>query len=452
MPKAKHLTKTTIDALKPAANRYEQPDLGERGLYLVVQPSGHKSWALRYKIDGRSRKLTIQEYPVFGVDEARRAARAAKDSAKKGLDPAEQKKERLAEQKAARETDIDTFAGVARLFIFRHAQPNNKGWKEQARLLGITRDPAKPDDHEDPRTFIAKPGSPAAILSRKPFEKLTARDVHSVIEVIVDRGAPIASNKVLATMHKMFDWAIRRPDIGLDKNPAANIERQPENERERVLKPQEIVLVWRAAEAVGYPFGPLVQLLLLTAQRLREVGGIVTSELSDGGTLWTLPAARAKNKVMNEIFLSSQAQRIIAALPSPESKAGYLFTTTGKTAVSGFSKAKKTLDAKMLELLRKDIVEAGGDPTGAKIDHWTFHDLRRTASTLMADEVGVAPHILEAVLNHVSGHKGGVAGLYNRAKYAKPKAEAWRAWAGHLETIVTGKQPETNVVVLRELA
>lgn len=448
MPKPKHLSKTVIDALKPAAARYEQPDLGERRLYLVVQPSGHKSWAFRYQVDGRAKKLMIAGYPAVSVDAARKATREAKDLLARGIDPAEQKKEKIADKRIARETDVDTFAGVARLFIAKHAQPNNRGWREQARLLGLIPDPAKPDSKEAPRTFITEPGRPAYVLSRKPLTSLTKKDIQAVVDGIVNRGAPIASNRTLATMHKMFEWARKRADIDLTVNLAADIDRQPISSRERVLTAYEVTLVWRAAEKVGYPFGPVVKLLLLTAQRLREVSGLVKSEISTSGDVWSLPAARAKNKIPSAIYLSPQARVILESLPAVESKKGFLFTTTGATPVSGFSNAKDAIDAAMLRMIADDIAKAGGDPAEAKLDHWTFHDLRRTASTMMTDEVGVEPHILEAVLNHV-GHKAGVAGTYNRAKYATQKAAAWNAWANHLDWIVTGKEPESNVVVLQ---
>jgi integrase len=287
------------------------------------------------------------------------------------------------------------------------------------------------------------------VLSRKPFGDLRNRDVRAVIEDIVDRGAPIGANRTLAAMRKLFAWACARDDLGLAENPALKVEKQAEVRRDRVLTHDEVRLFWKACGTLRQPFGPCFQLLLLLGQRREEVAALPRSEISADGATWVLPAARAKNKREHEIPLPQSARDIIEALPRVAGRAGLLFTTTGETPISGFSKSKIALDAAMLELKRKDIAAVGDDPTDARIEPFTLHDLRRTMGTIMVDELDIGPHIVEAILNHVSGHRAGVAGVYNHAKYRNQKRHALDAWAAHLKWIVDGKPIDDVVTPIR---
>ena len=171
-------------------------------------------------------------------------------------------------------------------------------------------------------------------------------------------------------------------------------------------------------------FGPLLKLLLLTGCRLNEVAGMRRSEIEGG--VWTIPGARTKNKRTHVVPLAQPAAALIENLKGSD----FLVTTTGRTPVSGWSKIKVRLDKAM------------GD-----VPPWQLHDLRRTAATGMA-ELGIAPHIVEATLNHISGAKAGVAGTYNRAAYAEQKRDALERWADHVERLVSGKTA-AKVVTLR---
>jgi integrase len=205
------------------------------------------------------------------------------------------------------------------------------------------------------------------------------------------------------------------------------------------LSTSEIRWFWRAADALGQPFGALFQLLLLTGMRLREAAHMTWAELDDDRTVVSLPGARTKNGRPHLVFLSPLARECLAGVRRIEGKPDYVFTTTGITPVSGFSKAKRDLDEAMLEIAVIENLKAAIEP-------WRLHDLRRTCATTMA-EIGIAPHIVEACLNHISGHKGGVAGTYNRASYANAKRAAWERWAAHIETIVSGRP--ANIVPIR---
>jgi integrase len=176
------------------------------------------------------------------------------------------------------------------------------------------------------------------------------------------------------------------------------------------LTDAEIIKYWAAVNTIEQPFRAALQLLLLTGSRLNEVGGMRRDELGADGA-WTIPGIRTKNHRPHVVPLSPLMREIIAAVPVIEGP--FVFTTTGRSAISGWSKIKTALDSKM------------GVPA------WRLHDLRRTAATGMA-ELGTAPHVVEAVLNHISGARAGVAGIYNRAAYAEEKRAALERWSGHV--------------------
>ena len=194
--------------------------------------------------------------------------------------------------------------------------------------------------------------------------------------------------------------------------------------RDRVLSDEELALVRQ--QAGPGDFGACVRLLILTAARREEVGGLRWSEI-DGET-WRLPAERSKNHRAHELHLTPLARRIIGELPRLDSDRDLLFGS-GVGGFSGWSKAKRLLDARMVAALRAKHGRK------AKLEPWRLHDLRRTAATRMVD-IGVQPFVVEAVLNHLSGHKAGVAGIYNRSLYLPEKRAALERWADHVEKIV----------------
>ena len=197
-----------------------------------------------------------------------------------------------------------------------------------------------------------------------------------------------------------------------------------------MLTDAEIVKFWRATDAQRKEFSALLKLLLLTGCRLNEVAGITRAELGDDdGATWNIPGARTKNKRPHVVPLAPLAREILNSVRSIAGEAGLVFTTTGRSPVSGWSKIKRRLDEAM------------------KIPTWRLHDLRRTAATGMA-EIGIAPHIVEAALNHVSGAKAGVAGTYNRAAYAEEKRAALERWASHVQGLVSERP--ANVVKMRK--
>jgi integrase len=430
----KALTVRRIESVAPGSARQEIPDGLLVGLYLQVQPSGAKSFAIRYRHAGQPRKLTLGAYPAISLEAARDLGSKALRAAAEGRDPASEKQAAKVDARRHAAEEIrgkrDLFENVAREFIERHAMKSNKEntWRETARILGL-----KPST-EEPAKLVEVGGDVMTAWRGRRIQEITKRDVIGLLDGVNDRGSPIMANRVLAAIRKLFNWCVARDVIPASPctlvNPPA-----PERSRDRILTDDELRLVWNATEVEGWPFGPIVKLLALTGQRLSEVGGMRWEELDLDNRLWTLPAERVKNGERHEVPLSEAAVAIIRALPRVGTAKGVVFAGRRDEAVTGFSRAKNRLDG--------SVKSAGG---GAAMDPWVFHDLRRTMASGMA-RLGVQLPVIEKVLNHTSGTFRGVVGVYQRHSFADEKRSALAAWASHVETVVSGMQP-TNVIPL----
>ncbi len=372
------------------------------GFGLRVSEQGTKSWVIMYHVRGElsgKRRLTLGRYPILSLATARERARRAFELAWDGVDPADSRP-----QAAAR--PALNFAEAAKQFIDRYARPKNRGWHRQEVDLS--------------REFTPLWGT-------RPIDTITRRDVLDVLDRIADRTSPLRASRHLALIRKLFNWCLER-DI-LQTSPAANI-KPPGREvsRDRVLSDDEIRLMWDCAGAVGHPFGAIFKLLLVTAQRRDEVGQMRWRDLDLGQGIWTIPRERSKNNVANEVPLSSLALALINGLPRFAGE-DFVFSASNGSGrpASGYSKAKLRLD-RLMDAKRA----AEGSPSALE---WWVHDLRRTAASGMA-RLGTPPHVIERVLNHISGSQAGVAGIYNRYGYLPEKRKALEVWAAHLESIL----------------
>lgn len=405
MPKA--LTAKALENMKPSASRKEIPDGALPGLYLVVQPSGSMSWAVRYRFEGKPKKHTIGAYPAFSLVQAREQAGKALRAVAEGRDPA-------GEKTARKEAKLDLVNDVLDEFIKRHVEVKNR-----------------PNTVRETKRIIEREIRPQ--WGERAISSITRAQVISLLDKIADR-APILANRVLALLRKFFGWAAERdiiPTSPMDKKinaPAA------ERTRERILADWEIALLWKATDGHGWPFGHLVKLLLLTGQRRNEVAEAERSEFQLAGNdrRWTIPPERAKNGQEHHVPLSSLVTTLLQDVPRVGER--YLLTTTGETPISGFSRAKAAIDAEMLAIAKEEAERRGEDPAKVRIDAWTLHDLRRTAASGMA-RLGFPVHVVEAVLNHRSGSIKGVARVYNRYEYYDEKKAALDAWAAHIQTL-----------------
>lgn len=432
--------------------RTEVPDSGSKGLWLLVQPSGQKSWVMRFRGPrGKPVKYTVgpanmgpPTNPSLVVGAAHTLAEARAHAAKinvgraSGQDvvtEAKQAKEKL-RQIASGQTD--TFAEVAKAFAAGHKV---KTWREIATNLGLKY------GKEGGEPIMSK-GGLAERWVDKPVGEITGHDVHAVIAEAIKYGTPgIATRKTQASENRgrkmanalgsLFKFAMRHRRHAMKANPCIG-EYRPGSPppRDRTLSAEEIIALWGACEEATYPFGSIVRMLLLTGCRLKEVSALEWKELDKDLSSFSLPGRRTKNGLPHVVHLAPQAREIIKKAKRIEG-CPYVFSITGSSPVSGWSKVKQRLDDAMTK-------RNGGEA----LPPFRLHDLRRTAATGMA-EIGVPPHIVEATLNHVSGARAGVAGTYNRAVYAAEKKAALERWATHVEGIVTGKP--ANVVALRTI-
>ncbi|MDH4981455.1 site-specific integrase [Hyphomicrobium sp. D-2] len=413
------LTKAAIESLPlPPIDAEGNPSAVEiadplrKSLYLIVQSSGHKSWAVRYRHNGKTRKLTLGSWPAIDLATARDLATRALRAVAEGRDPQAEKLE------ARRQARTDLFPDAARQFIIRYAEGRNRSWDDQLRLLGLRLNPEKPDDI-DPAVRLLVADGFAQRWATKPARDITKKDVIDALDALSDDISPIAANRRLTLLKTFFNWAVSR-DI-LPFSPAAGIKPPaPESSRDRVLSAEEMRWVWSATDAMDDPWQSFFRLLLLTAQRRDEVAGIRKSEIH--GNTWVIPAERSKTKQEHAVPLVGSAAEIIQRL-SASADADWLLTTTGSGPIKGYSKAKAALDAAIAAITAKerpDITMPG----------WTLHDLRRTATSGMA-AIGVDPHIAELVLGHRGALKG-VARVYNRHSYLPEKRAALVAWDAHI--------------------
>jgi integrase len=355
------------------------------------------SWAFRYRIHGRPQKMTIGPYPAVGLAKARAEAARAKVSLADDDDPAAAKRAARAAKSAARSRD-DSVEKVSADFISLYAKPNTRDWKGSRRLL---------------QHF-------AEAWKGRPLAAIGKAEIHRVLDGIVARGAPVGANRAFAQLRKMFRWAVSRGL--LDRNPCDGIDPpSAEKGRDRVLDTEELNLVWRAAGDLGFPFEPIVRLLVLTGQRRSEVGALEWRELDLDRAIWTIPASRSKNRRQHVVPLSPEAVEIIKALPR-FSGSRFVFSP-GETAPSGYSRAKTRLDER--------IKEVNG---GESLAPWILHDIRRSVASGLAG-LGVNLPIIERILNHVSGSFGGVAGIYQKYNFAAEMRGAMDRWGRHVEAL-----------------
>ncbi|WP_210210329.1 tyrosine-type recombinase/integrase [Altericroceibacterium spongiae] len=409
------MTTKGVEAIKPdPAKRIEIPNPALSGLYLVVQPSGAKSWALRYRFGGKPAKLTLGKWPMMGVADARTAATEALEAVEHGRNPAVAKKAAKADQREAIATERDKVKTLVAQFDKRHLSGLKRG-REVRRALDV---------------------HVVAAWGERDIGDITKRDVIDLLDGIADSGRKVTANRVRAYLGKFLNWAVERDIISM--NPAMGVKAvAKEVSRDRVLSDDEIRLLWLAGDNLGFPWGPFAKTLLLTGQRLNEVAQMPRAEID--GDLWSLPPDRTKNGRAHDVPLSTSALEVVAALP--KTSASYVFSTNGTSPLQGFSKGNKHIRDKMAEI----ATEEAGEPV--EIEHWTWHDLRRTCATGLA-RMGIPVRVTEACLNHVSGTAAGIVSVYQRHDYADEKRQALEAWARFVTELVEGK-PD-NVVRLAE--
>lgn len=356
------------------------------GFGLRIRAGGKRVWIAQYRVGTRQRRVTIGSDRVLDLDEARQQARTVLAQVHLGTDP-------QAQRATAKAAAAVTFGSVLPRYL--------------ARVEGRQR----ASSYGDTRRYL---DVRCKALHELPLTDIRRANVADCLGTIAigkgnKQATPYAADRARAALSAFFAWAVGEGLV--EANPVIGTNKAATDKaRDRVLSDAELVALWRAVE--GSQIAPVLRLLALTGQRREEVAGLRWSELDLQGAVWRLPSERTKNRRSHDVPLSAAALDIIALIPVREGRD--LLFGKGAGGFSGFSKAKDDLDK------RAGITQP-----------WRIHDLRRTCSTGMG-ESGVDPYVVEAVLNHVSGAKAGVAGTYNRAAYAAQKRDALDRWAAHV--------------------
>ena len=400
------MTDRKVASLKPLPQQTDYFDEATRGFGLRVSPGGTKAWFLKYVVAGDQRRDRLGEYPAISLAGARKKALALRSKLADGMDPRAERAAAAAEQKSNRE---NSFSAVAAKFITRHASKNRRGW-EVEQIIN--------------RELVPYWGE-------RPIAEISRQDVVAALDRVVDRGAPIAANRLLAVIRKLFGWAIERGI--LDATPVANISApSKESARDRVLDDDEIKTLWQGCDKLVHPFGAFTRLLLLTAQRRGELAQLNWTDLDglDGDSpTWTLPRTTTKADRTHAVPLSPQAAAIINSLPRTGE---YVFSTgrRGDKPIAGFSVVKRQID----------------EITG--LADWRYHDLRRSGASIMA-RLNTPPHVLSRILNHAPIRQEGVTAIYNRYHYAGEQRHALNA-LGQFVMGLLEKTPERVVSLSRQ--
>lgn len=417
------LTKTVVDAVtirpdKPKSDVYLW-DGGKgsvSGFGFKLTPAGGRSFVFQYRLRGAKadRRYKIGKYGDWTVETARERAKELRRMVDAGIDPLDHDKAQVkAAEKAKRDAVDRAFPVVADQWL--------EDYKAERRQKGARKGRVRSD------STIQMVETAVAFL-KKQFGKDRIdeiEDTHLSAALTKIPAAKAATRRnTFASARILWGWAQRQRLI--TDNPFDRMEAPaaPQS-RERVLSDSDLEIFWRASRKLPYPFGPAYRLLALTGQRRDEVMESDWSEFDRESRAWTIPGSRTKNGLPHLVPLTTPAIEELDAL-APKGKwpaKGFVFTTTGKTAVSGHSGAKGRLDKAMLEVsgaLKREAVDA-----------WRIHDLRRTVATGF-QRLGVRFEVTEAVMNHVSGSRGGIAGIYQRHGWAEEKKAALKTWAEHL--------------------
>jgi integrase len=427
MPKIR-ISKSNVDLVQPGDLDKMFWDDKLAGFGLKVTPTGRKVYLYRYRIFSPGTAsvtpmvtFTIGTHGNLTPDQARERAKELAAKVSVGIDPKveQNKAKRDAEEKANLEVNL-SFSRRADLWLEDYEHAKGRRLSSVLQAKSVMRRHLKP------------------ALKDKPLPNIGRADIQSVIDAVPVRQKAMR-RAVFAYASVLFGWAANRGDI--IRNPLSDMAKpESPDARDRILGDQELALIWQASKAIAPQFGAFYRLLILTGQRRDEVASLRWSELDRKSAMWTIPAERAKNAKTHLVPLSEKSIEQLDLVSGSKEiwpQTGYVLTSTGKNPISGFSKSKIAIDGRITSA-------RGGEP----LESWRVHDLRRTLATGL-QRLGVRFEVTEAVLNHISGAKGGVAGIYQRHDWKEEKRAALAAWSTHVERILEGPD-RSNVIQLSE--
>jgi integrase len=403
------LTKTSVANLVVPRGKIEHVVFDDDipGFGVRLREGGSRTWIFQYRQGGKQRRLSFGSVSALRLSEARAEASKLHAKVRLGTDPAGAKIE-------ARAKAAETVGAIIKRYV--------EGLEAGSILSKKRRGPMRPSTLGDTRRYLTQHAKPLHGLS---LAKVDRRAVAARLGEVAQTSGATAANRMRSALSTFFVWCMGEGLI--DTNPVIGTNKVAESgERERVLSDDELRAIWAALGDDQY--STIVRLLALTGQRRDEIGALAWSEVDTEKATITLPPARTKNKLEHTVPLSATALELIERLSKQPRTDRELVFGYRAGPFSGYSKAKAALDAR--------IAEANDD--GKPLRDWRLHDLRRTMSTIMnGSRLKIAPHIVEAILNHTVG---GVAGVYNKAKaageYDHDMRVALDRWAEHLTAIV----------------
>jgi integrase len=349
-----------------------------------------KTWILQYRRAGGQRRMKLGDADRVDLKDARKVANKKLAEVELGRDP-------QAEKKSQRERDTHTLAALIDDYL---------AWKETS---GV-----RPRTLTEVRRYLLGPYFRA--LRSMPVDRIGRKDVAARVLAISRESGAVAAGRARTALQTTFVWGMQH---GLcDSNPFVGTLAPKESKpRERVLDDVELAAIWHAAG--DDEFGRIVRLLILTGQRRSEVGGMTRSEIDLDRGVWVIPSSRSKNHRQHSLPLSALTQGIIERVPQRVGR-DQLFGERARGFTS-WGRSKAMLDRRLIDSVKS----------------WRLHDVRRSVATRMCD-LGIAPHVVEELLNHHSGHRGGIAGVYNRSRYDREVKAAIALWSDHIRTLIEG--------------
>jgi integrase len=440
------LTERKIETLAVELGRKDRLvfDDAQRGLAVRVTASGGRTYLCQYTQHGHKWRVPLGTCSAVSLSKAREAAAVIMGDVAKGRNPAAERKDAAAAERARRVRDRLTLRVLIDDWNSLHLAERRPSYAAEAvRALHYAFAAHLDDAAEDLDRA-------AVVRALDAMRRRRGRKEAGIAKPPI--GAAM-TGRTAAYGRAAFAWAVKRGAVHTNPFAALPVTKGIAK-RERVLSDAEIAEIWRAASEAASPYGAIIRLLLLTGQRRGEVAGMTWGEISDDLAIWTLPGERTKNGVAHTVPLSTPARDLLRALvPDHANKrganGGFLLPGRVGTPFAGWSKAKRVLDKAILDARAKTADAAS--VSRAPFVQWSVHDLRRTVATGL-QRLGVRLEVTEAVLNHISGSRGGIAGVYQRHDWAAEKHAALDAWAAYVRSIVAGEIASANVVTLARTA
>jgi integrase len=410
----RRLTDLSIKNLKPESERYEEPDPGCTGLYLIVQPSGFKSFAVRFRFDGKPKKLSLGTFGTVSLAAAREAAAKARREAKEGQDPTASKRQEKAERR------VNTFRSVAERYMTVVAKMRRDG--DQVTFNGTIRTAARQLRDLERAIFPT--------LGNRPVAEIRRSEIVELLDRIDEESGPVAADRALTQIRRIMNWHATRADNFVPPIVKGMARTSTEERaRSRTLTDDEIRAIWNSKESGTFP--ALVRFLLLTGARRAEAARMTWDEIKDKN--WTLPASRNKNKNQKSDLVRPLSAAALAVIEGQRRDCPFVFSK-GRKAISTFSRDKLAFDA------------AVGMSSYRPVDKpaYRLHDLRRTARTLLS-RAGINADIGERCLGHALP---GIRGTYDHHDYQPEMRRAYNALAALIERIAN--PPRTDNVTKLE--